>query len=211
MPYLKCEFCGKEFKRNNFQIQKAKHHFCSNECRYKSRIKLNPIIEHKDYIEILSQSKDKEFSILIDKEDYKYITHWVQVDKKEDEHTYYAKCNNKSLHRIITGCPQGLVVDHINHNGLDNRKSNLRICTIKENARNRQCYKTTGSKTLGITWDTKTNKWKVTLCYNDRSIHGGYYNNLAVAIRQRRKMEKIYFKEFAYNEDRHAKRKSDIG
>lgn len=37
------------------------------------------------------------------------------------------------LHRFITSCPEGMVVDHINGNGLDNRKINLRVVTFEEN------------------------------------------------------------------------------
>ena len=55
MPILKCEFCGKTFSRNNYQIKKAKHHFCSNECRYNSQIIINPFIEHEDYMEGIAQ------------------------------------------------------------------------------------------------------------------------------------------------------------
>lgn len=40
------------------------------------------------------------------------------------------------MHRLITDCPRGLVVDHINHDRLDNRRSNIRICTVKDNMRN---------------------------------------------------------------------------
>lgn len=42
------------------------------------------------------------------------------------------------LHRWLTNCPKGMVVDHLNHSPLDNRLCNLRVCTPKENAANRR-------------------------------------------------------------------------
>ena len=53
------------------------------------------------------------------------------------------------LHRFITNCPSGMVVDHINRNKLDNRISNLRICTQKENMENCD-YKLGVSNVRGI-------------------------------------------------------------
>jgi hypothetical protein len=58
----------------------------------------------------------------------------------------------------------GKVIDHINHNGLDLRKENLRLCTIAENNRNQLKQKrNTSSKYKGVCWDKKNQKWFVSI------------------------------------------------
>lgn len=56
------------------------------------------------------------------------------------------------LHRLITSCPVGMVVDHINGNALDNRRDNLRVCSQQDNLRNRLLRRDskTGFKGVGV-------------------------------------------------------------
>lgn len=58
------------------------------------------------------------------------------------------------MHRVITKCPSGMVIDHLNGNKLDCRKSNLRVCTQAENARNRH-------STKGYCYDKSRKAWLV--------------------------------------------------
>lgn len=68
--------------------------------------------------------------------------------------------HNKSLHREIMNPPEGMVIDHKNHNPLDNRRDNLRICTQAENTRNR--------KSKGYSWDNFHGYWVVTMRKNGK-------------------------------------------
>ncbi|MHC4462083.1 MAG: AP2 domain-containing protein [Planctomycetota bacterium] len=81
--------------------------------------------------------------------------------------TYYAhrhtsKENVYMHHEIMGVIGQKKEVDHINGNGLDNRKSNLRICSHQENCRNRKKHKKdTSSKYKGVSWSKDAKKWRV--------------------------------------------------
>ena len=67
------------------------------------------------------------------------------------------------LHRLIMNAPVGLQVDHINGNTLDNRRENLRLCTIQQNALNRRRKTTSRSPYKGVTWDKSRRNWKAIL------------------------------------------------
>lgn len=69
------------------------------------------------------------------------------------------------MHNLILPPPPGYVVDHINGNGLDNRRSNLRLATIQQNACNTPVYKCKGktSKYKGVSYDPINKKWKAAI------------------------------------------------
>lgn len=81
-----------------------------------------------------------------------------------------------SLHHLILGKPQkGMVVDHINHNGLDNRKENLRFATFTQNQQNSRSQVGSSSKYKGVHWNTQTGRWKALLHVGAECIHLGYF------------------------------------
>ena len=78
----------------------------------------------------------------VDDEDYERVSQYKwTAEKCSKSENYYARNRtiNTKMHRLIMGLGKSkLVVDHLNHKTLDNRKENLRVCTQKENLRNRK-------------------------------------------------------------------------
>ena len=67
-----------------------------------------------------------------------------------------------AMHQVLTNPPLGMVVDHINHDGLDNRRSNLRICTPRQNTQNKRKTNSprSASKWKGVSWQPQgRNNW----------------------------------------------------
>lgn len=83
-------------------------------------------------------------SAMVDDEDVKWLKlfSWCASIGRDPTKVYAVtrrggrKAKNTFMHRIIIDCPDGLWVDHINGNTLDNRKENLRVCTPRQNNTN---------------------------------------------------------------------------
>lgn len=76
------------------------------------------------------------------------------------------------LHTFLTGWP---LVDHVNGNGLDNRRANLRAATPGQNQANMRRPRTNTSGFKGVSWFARTGKWRAYIGFENRQIHLGYF------------------------------------
>ena len=102
------------------------------------------------------------------------------------------------MHRQIMNVPEGLFVDHINHNGLDNRRSNLRIVTKMQNNWNKRKLKTgCSSKYKGVSFFKRSGKWQARIVHNGKNIFIGQYDDEESAARAYDEKAKKLFGEYA--------------
>lgn len=80
------------------------------------------------------------------------------------------------LHRLILNPEPGAVIDHINGNGLDNRRSNLRVVSQGINNLNARKRAESSSKYKGVTWYKRGNKWRAQIQFNKKKMGLGYYS-----------------------------------
>lgn len=143
---------------------------------------------------------------VIDKEDYDKIRDYRWTDNHDGYIATVINIGNKKyktifLHRLITNCPSDKVVDHINHDKTDNRKSNLRICTRQENNRNRRLAKNNISNTTGVYYNKEIQKWIAYIMVDKEQKYLGSFDNIDDAIRVRGKAQSNIFQEYEYNPD----------
>lgn len=174
--------------------------------KYSSRDKTNHIEILENHAEIFLIDKNNEIcaKALIDLDDVDKVKNikWHRSDLQRS--TYYCLSNDpewKRIHRLIMGVTdKNIVVDHINHNGLDNRKSNLRICTSGQNTCNCLTSKNNKSGHKGVYWSKERKKWCAQISINNKTKGLGRYDTIEEAIEARKKAAKEYYGEFA-NED----------
>ena len=102
------------------------------------------------------------------------------------------------MHRLLMNFPSGMVIDHINRNGLDNRRANLRIVTNRQNCWNSSCGINVGSsKYKGVRWLARDRKWRSSIRHNGRKVSLGDFKDEISAARAYDAAAKRYRGEFA--------------
>ncbi len=96
----------------------------------------------------------------------------------------------KYLHRLIMNAPEGMNIDHINHDPLDNRKKNLRICTQQENMFNQRMRIDNKSGYVGVHWHPESKKWRARIYTNKKGKSLGLFTSRKEASRAYKKAKK---------------------
>lgn len=218
----KCEVCGREiFKKEKLQghvlcykhkrqLQKFGKFLDKNPRTHRD---LNHYEIHGDIavFDTYDVNCEKNGEFIIDAEDVQKVRYrkWYRNEKG---YIVCGKVKKGGCPRRITYSILGIemqentVIDHINGNPLDNRKSNLRVCTKRENNCNKTICSNNTSSICGVSWDKQHAKWRTEIRLDNIRYKLGRWADFKDAVYVRYKAEDILFGEYT-NKEMHQKEK----
>ncbi|HEU4344816.1 MAG TPA: HNH endonuclease [Candidatus Binatia bacterium] len=116
---------------------------------------------------------------VVDDEDYERVSAFKWFAMSSQRGPWYARRDVKRravlLHRVIMNAPEGVEVDHINGDGLDCRKTNLRLATRSQNQHNKTKYKRNKSGFKGVCWHRASDRWLAQIRVDAKNIYLGVF------------------------------------
>ncbi len=151
------------------------------------------------------------FVTIVDNEDYAELNAYKWHANRHPTGVYYARrtaihANGKrrkiQMHRQILNAQPGQPVDHANHNTLDNRRANIRLCTQSQNnANERKQRRTTSSRFKDVYWHKGDAKWHACISVDGARRQLGYFDDEMLAARAYNVAAVKHFGEFAWLND----------
>jgi len=191
------KFYAKEYCKRHYD-QMRKHGKILNRTIYDP----NEFVIKNDIcrIKLYDREGNKKIETIIDTEDYEKVKgiKWYLGDGKYVIHSRYKKASLK-LHRTILELSENdnSIIDHIDGNPLNNKKSNLRICTSQQNTFNQKKRINNTSGFKGIFWNKIESKWESRIGVNCKRIFLGHFKNKIDAVKSYNEAASKYHGEFA--------------
>jgi hypothetical protein len=137
----------------------------------------------------------KGYTAVIDADDVPLVAEWnwsAQVFKRQRDGSIYTVYAHRQqivgtkkgalyLHRVIAGTPADMHTDHIDGDGLNNRRSNLRVVTRTQNMQNRRVCRTSATGLKGVFWHKRDCKWYAQIKAGGKKRHLGCFETKADA------------------------------
>ncbi|MFC1793257.1 HNH endonuclease [Planctomycetota bacterium] len=143
---------------------------------------------------------------IVDPQDYQRLSKYKwRLCRTKGKNVLYAersirlpggKYSRLLMHRQLIDTPEGYVIDHINGSGLDNRRANLRLATVAQNAWNSK-KRNPRSGYKGVWFTADKGLWRGAIVCHGKRIHLGYFSDKIDAAKAYDDAAKKYYKEFA--------------
>lgn len=141
---------------------------------------------------------------LVDDEDFEELNKYKWCVRKYRKTFYVCRsdgkiCNKRvflRMHRVIINTSEEMQIDHIDGDGMNNQKYNLRICTASQNCMNRKKRVDNTSGYKGVSKSGE--RWRAIIWVNRKQIHLGYFINKLDAYKEYCEAAEKYHKEFAH-------------
>lgn len=160
-------------------------------------IGLNPLMAR---IRLFSKKHGIKYAFIDDGDfaSVSQIKNW-HISKERNNFYAVATVNGKSIrmHRLIMRPRNDQMVDHKDHNGLNNRRRNLRLCTNAENIRNQRLHKRSSTGYRGVTFHIHRNTFNSAITVDRKTIHLGCFRDARTAAIVYNDAASKYHKEFA--------------
>lgn len=187
-----CETCLQDFWTWPSKIAAGWGRFCSKRCKRRTNaIKTTSVVavmaDGTASVALCDRNGGIRAYAIVDAADASWVAQWRwSLDRNgyATRSEYIGGGNrgnvrNFKLHRELIGLTRGdgLEIDHVNRNKLDNRRSNLRIVPRGAQAQNQSKQIGTASRYRGVSWHKPLQKWRAQIGFNGRKQHLGYFDS----------------------------------